>query len=44
MSACQGDAEARDRIDAHLYAPAVGLDVANANLWAAIQDADEDGD
>ena len=37
-----GDPEARDKIDAHLYAPAIGLDAANAKFWAAIQSAPED--
>ena len=35
------DAETRDKLDAQIYAPAIGLDAANANLWAAIQQAED---
>jgi len=33
--------EARDELDAHIYAPARGLEAANANFWAAIQRAED---
>lgn len=35
------DPETRDQIDAQIYAPASGLEAANANLWAAIQRAED---
>jgi len=42
MSGCAGDGEAREKLDAHIYAPPQGLDTADANVWAAINRA-EDG-
>ena len=43
MSGCAGDADARRDLDAQLYAPARGLDEANASFWAAIM-RPEDGE
>jgi len=35
------DSEARERLNAQIYAPASGLEAANANFWAAIQRAED---
>jgi len=41
MASAGGDADVREQYEKHIYAPADGLDAANANFWAAIQRAED---